>query len=692
VRYLSLFLVCVSACFAQSLDRAESLWRAHDYDGAKNEFEALVKANPKNANMRVRYAQLFYERFNPVDASKLYQEALEIDPKNAQAMLGLAQIMGDNYDPKANDLAAKALEADPRLYQAHELMAKVALEDDNHKKADEEADAALKINPDALEAIAIKASLDLLADKQSPWVAKLGNRGKGFETIAHFYMINRRYEECIDFYHKAIAATPDLWSAHSQLGVNLMRLGRNEEAKKELEIAYENHFRDAETSNSLTLIDSYKKFETFKTPTSILVFNKKEADVLRPYFQSEMLRAMATYEKKYQFKLPGPLQVEVYPDHDDFAVRTAGLPGIGGILGVTFNKVIAMDSPSGRPPGSFHWASTMWHEMSHAYVLTLTDEKVPRWFTEGLAVHEETTASGHADWGDRMTPDIINAIKDKKLMAVAEIDRGFVHPTYPSQVIVSYYQAGKICDFIAAKWGESKLLDMIHEFAKNKPTVDVIKDQLGMEPDAFDKEFLAMIDKETSKTVAGFQTWTKGVRELNQLMKDSKYDEAIAKGREIEGLYPDYVESGNVYDFVAEACLKKNDKACAMEELGRYSKIGGRDPGTMKQYAQLLVEAGKKKEAEAALERMNLIFPMDNELHERLGNLLMETGDSKDAVREFQVLVALHPIDVAGTHYNLAKAFQAAGQKDQAREEAVTALEAAPNFKPAQKLLLEVAQ
>jgi cellulose synthase operon protein C len=692
VRYLSLFLVCVSACFAQSLDRAESLWRAHDYDGAKNEFEALVKANPKNANMRVRYAQLFYERFNPVDASKLYQEALEIDPKNAQAMLGLAQIMGDNYDPKANDLAAKALEADPKLYQAHELMAKVALEDDNHKKADEEADAALKINPDALEAIAIKASLDLLADKQSPWVAKLGNRGKGFETIAHFYMINRRYEECIDFYHKAIAATPDLWSAHSQLGVNLMRLGRNEEAKKELEIAYENHFRDAETSNSLTLIDSYKKFETFKTPTSILVFNKKEADVLRPYFQSEMLRAMATYEKKYQFKLPGPLQVEVYPDHDDFAVRTAGLPGIGGILGVTFNKVIAMDSPSGRPPGSFHWASTMWHEMSHAYVLTLTDEKVPRWFTEGLAVHEETTASGHADWGDRMTPDIINAIKDKKLMAVAEIDRGFVHPTYPSQVIVSYYQAGKICDFIAAKWGESKLLDMIHEFAKNKPTVDVIKDQLGMEPDAFDKEFLAMIDKETSKTVAGFQTWTKGVRELNQLMKDSKYDEAIAKGREIEGLYPDYVESGNVYDFVAEACLKKNDKACAMEELGRYSKIGGRDPGTMKQYAQLLVEAGKKKEAEAALERMNLIFPMDNELHERLGNLLMETGDSKDAVREFQVLVALHPIDVAGTHYNLAKAFQAAGQKDQAREEAVTALEAAPNFKPAQKLLLEVAQ
>jgi cellulose synthase operon protein C len=50
----------------------------------------------------------------------------------------------------------------------------------------------------------------------------------------------------------------------------------------------------------------------------------------------------------------------------------------------------------------------------------------------------------------------------------------------------------------------------------------------------------------------------------------------------------------------------------------------------------------------------------------------------------------MHPIDAAGSHYNLAKAFQAAGRKDQAREEAITALEAAPSFKPAQKLLLEV--
>ena len=50
-----------------------------------------------------------------------------------------------------------------------------------------------------------------------------------------------------------------------------------------------------------------------------------------------MRSAIATYEKKYQLKLDRPVQVEVYPDHEDFAVRTLGMPGLGA-LGVTFGR------------------------------------------------------------------------------------------------------------------------------------------------------------------------------------------------------------------------------------------------------------------------------------------------------------------------------------------------------------------
>jgi len=62
------------------------------------------------------------------------------------------------------------------------------------------------------------------------------------------------------------------------------------------------------------------------------------------------------------------VRVEVYPDHEDFAVRTLGMPGLGA-LGVTFTSATygsssPWTSPSGRPPGSFHWASTLWHEMT----------------------------------------------------------------------------------------------------------------------------------------------------------------------------------------------------------------------------------------------------------------------------------------------------------------------------------------
>ena len=69
--------------------------------------------------------------------------------------------------------------------------------------------------------------------------------------------------------------------------------------------------------------------------------------------------------------------------------------------------------------------------MSHVFILTATNHRVPRWFTEGLAVHEETQAS--PEWGDRITPDIVVAIRDKKLLPVADLDRGFVRPEYPAR-------------------------------------------------------------------------------------------------------------------------------------------------------------------------------------------------------------------------------------------------------------------
>jgi tetratricopeptide (TPR) repeat protein len=672
--------------------RAEGYWGTEKYQEANNQFRLAVAESPESAPYRVRWGRLMHERFNNTDATNLFKEALEKDPKNAQAYYGLALVSADGFDSKAFEYVGKALELDPKLAEAHELKANLLLEDSEEGKAFTEADEALKISPAALDAMAVHAAIEVLADRSpDAWLAKIRdvnpNDGEGYALVAHHLVLNRRYEDGIQYYRKAIEVDPRLWLAHSQLGINLMRMGQEEEPRKQLEMSYVNGYRNEETVNSLRLLDSYKNFVTFKDDTTILKLQKKEAELLRPYFSAELKRIIATYDKKYKMKLPAPVQVEVYPDHEDFAVRTMGMPGLGA-LGVTFGEVIAMDSPSGRPPGEFHWASTLWHEMSHVYILTVTNHRVPRWFTEGLAVHEETEVS--PEWGDRMTPEIVVAIREKKLLPVAELDRGFIRPEYPTQVIVSYYQAGRICDYIKGRWGADKLLDMVHSFAQVKTTQEVIRQNLQVEPEEFDKQFLDWLDQDVGKTVANFDKWRTSLKDLAQQAKNKNYDEVLKQGEEVRQLYPDYVYPANPYEFMAEAHLAKGNKKGAAGILTDFEKMGGRDPRALKQLASLEEELGKPADAAATLDRLNYIYPVDEELHRHLGDLWFAQNNIKGAIREYGAVVAMQPLDKASAQYNLARAYLAAGQNDMAEEHLLLSLEAAPSFRPAQKLLLQL--
>lgn len=672
--------------------QAEGLWGLKQYKPAFDLFNKAIDAHPKDADLHIRLGRMLLEHWQPADAAESFGKALEIKPDYAPAVLGLAMVAEDGFEGKAAELAQKALKSDPKLYEAQELLARVALEDNNPQKAAAEAKKALDIYPEALNAMATLATIDWLDDKQSAWMDKALKinpmYGEGYERAAHFFIINRRYDEGIRLYRKAIELKPDLWSAHSQLGINLMRFGKDGEARQELEKSYDAGYKDAPTTNTLKLLDSYKNYKTYETPTTILRLHKKEAELLKPYFESELQRAIATYEKKYKFKLPAPVQVEVYPDHEDFAVRTMGMPGLGA-LGVTFGEVVAMDSPSARKPGTFHWDSTMWHELSHVYVLTMTKSRVPRWFTEGLAVYEET-GNGNPDWGDRLDPEAINAIKQKKLLPVSEIDRGFIHPTYPTQVVVSYFQAGKICNFIDQKWGYGKLLAMIKDFADLIPTPQVIEKEFQMKPEEFDRQFFAWLDEQTKSAVNGFDEWRKQLRDISEKVKAKNWDEVIKEGNAIRDVYADYVETGSVYEFLAEAYIAKGDKPKAIAQLERYSEVGGRNPATLKQLATLQTEAGNKQAAAKALERLNLIYLKDEEAHKKLGDLYLALNNPTGAAREFAAVIAGGTVDQAGAHFELAKAYQAAGKLDDARNEVLAALEVAPGFKPAQKLLLEL--
>ena len=687
------------ACFesltrsSDAYARAEGFWGLEEWQQANEQFRLATQPAASKPLYKVRWGMLLHERFNDSEAADLFREALSKDPSNAEAYDGLALVSAESFNGKAAAYASKAVELDPKLAQAHEVLADLSLANDDRDVAAAEADKAIAIASDSLDAFAIHAALELLADRSpDPWFAKIRainpNYGEGYAHVAHQLELHYRYQDAVTYYRKAVEADPRLWAAHSALGIELMRLGQDQEPYKELQLSYENSYRDAATVNSLRLLDSYKNFATTRDDATILKLNKTESDLLLPYLQSELHAILATYQQKYKMKLPGPVQVEVYPDHEDFAVRTMGMPGLGA-LGVTFGLVVAMDSPSARKPGDFNWGSTLWHEMSHVFILTATNFRVPRWFTEGLAVHEEGEHS--PEWKYQPTPEVLAAIRDKKLLPVTKLDRGFVYPDYPTQVLVSYFQAGTICDFIKAKWNDDKLLDMVHAYAQLKTTPQVIQQQLGLAPDEFDKQYLAWINQHYGAEAVHFDQWREQLKALFQAARQNKLDAVLQQGPAIVDLYPEYVGDASAYELIADAAQMKGDAKTEAAMLTAYVHQGGQMPPLLKRLAALQESAGQHAESAATLARLNYIYPVkDEELHRKLGDLLYAQKHYDGAILEYNALVASKPVDKAGAEFSLAQAYLGAGQKDKAEECVLAALETAPGYRPAQKLLLQL--
>jgi Flp pilus assembly protein TadD len=326
--------------------------------------------------------------------------------------------------------------------------------------------------------------------------------------------------------------------------------------------------------------------------------------------------------------------------------------------------------------------------MSHVFILSATNYRVPRWFTEGLAVHEEGQAN--PAWANRLTPEVVVAIRDKKLLPVAQLDRGFLFPEYPDQVIVSYWQAGSICDFIQQQWGADALMGMVHSFADKKTTPEAVEANLHVTPDAFDVRYRTWLDKQVSGTVADFDVWRAQLKALAQGSSAKDSEEAIRSAQAAIKLYPEYVEDANLYEFLANAEERRGNPSGARDALLSYQKEGGESPEALKKLASLQKQLGDAKGAAATLDGLNFIYPEDEGLHRELGTLWLSQGNAPGAVREFGAVIALKPLDMASAEFDLARAYMAEGDRGRAEESVLASLEAAPGFKPAQVLLLEL--
>jgi len=141
---------------------------------------------------------------------------------------------------------------------------------------------------------------------------------------------------------------------------------------------------------------------------------------------------------------------------------------------------------------------------------------------------------------------------------------------------------------------------------------------------------------------------------------------------------------------LADAEEGAGNTAAATDALLAWRKAGGWDPAGLRKLAAFQLAAGRRAEAIEVLDAVNYVDPLAPAGHAELGELLLAMNDGADALREYQVLLALAPLDTAAAHFGLARAYRATGDAPKARRHLLQSLETAPQFRPAQKLLLEM--
>jgi cellulose synthase operon protein C len=673
---------------ADQLFVALALRSADNYFDANETFKLIKRIDPQNAEAMVAWGDLLAYSTNEADAVLSYEDALAVDPNMPEALLGMARNITDDADTSDSEKAFKrALEVNPNSIEGHILEAAQQLDSEDYVKALASTDKVLAINPQSVQALSLVATVHYVRgetdefNKSVQKVLSINPQSSGlYYTIASSCVSLRLYKEAVSFAREAVRLNPRDWQSMSVLGVNLLRIGLEDEGIATLEKINKADPYDVPTLNSLRLTDSWKDFDVITTDHFRIKLNKKESGALKPYVTDLLEKAYKTLSAKYEFTPEGPIGFEMYPNHEDFAVRTLGLPGLGA-LGVCFGKLVVMDSPTARKPDEFNWGSTLWHEFTHVITLQMTDHRIPRWFSEGLSVYEERKA--YPGWGDDMKLQYLLAIKGKKLLPIADLNKGF----FDGRILVSYYQASLVADYIEGKWGFPAIRKMLMLYKAGKGTADVFKDGLNISLEAFDTEFLKWVDAKAASINP--DQYHKSFIEGTQALEDGDTDKAIKSLTSAVDMYPEYSDDANAYEPLIQAYVKKGDKKGAIDALNKFLTYSETSYPSYVLRSQLLEEAGDAAGAAKSMEGAMYVRPMELTGHEKLGVLLLQLKQYASAAREYETLLALNTTDRAGAYFHLAESKLGDGKKDEAYKNVMESLKIAPSYGPALALLLK---
>ena len=714
-RTMQLLLMAeVQSANARDYARAARAARAlGQFDEANSYFREAIAISPTDATIDTHWGELFLEKHQRGEAAKSFQAALKNQPDYGPAHLGLARALVEENPPAAERAARRALELNSSDVGVHLFLAELAIWEDKKQEARDAIANAQAINPHSLEAHALAAALayvdgDDAAYKNHVAAALKLNPGYGEayrvvgEVTARYY----RFEEAAEQARRAIAIDRDNARAQADLGAHLMRTGDERNARRALEASFRVDPYDAITFNLLELLDQLDTFQTITDGDLVIKLAPDEVAVMREYVPALAKQAFAALSKRWNFTPKGPILIEVFPRHDDFAVRTLGLPGMIGALGACFGRVVTMDSPKARPPGDFSWAATLWHEIAHVITLQLSNQRIPRWLSEGISEYEETRA--RPEWIRNMTVPFARAMEAGEVLKLRDLNSGFQDPR---TISLAYYQASLLVEHIVEKFGDQALRALVASFAEGIDTDEAIKRTLKTDMDALQASFDAYLaekftplrralnvpegfepDQPLEKLKAAAAQYPESYAvqmALGRALRQTDPAGAIEAYERAAKLVPMITGDESAYMQIVEVAMATGDKARAAQALDAMLRYDHTSLDAARQLVTLLDEKDKER-LRGALERVVSIDPFDAPSHSTLGRMALASGQTADAVRNFRVALAAGPIDRASAHADLAEGLLQAGDRVEAKRQALAALEIAPTYERAQDLLLKL--
>ncbi|MDE2872406.1 MAG: tetratricopeptide repeat protein [Gemmatimonadota bacterium] len=717
----------LSAAELTSVGRALVHLSRWDYEYAHDALRALdeaIAAGPLDHAARLAAAELFLERYDARQAADAFQAVLAENPAHPGALLGLARVARLEGGGNATETIEAALATNPGLPGARTLLARLRLLGGSREQALEQAERVLKVNAADLEALGTKAAILHLSGNDTGFRTVMAEIGTltAFPTeplivLSELSADHRKYGDALAFARQAVEADPESWAGWGLMGLNQVRLGRVEAGRANLETAFAGDPFNLWFKNTLDLLDTFSEYRTVETPNFRLVLHESEADLLGPYMEHVAERAWREMSARYGYAPAEPIRVEAYPRHADFSVRTVGLVGIGA-LGVSFGPALAMDSPAARDRGDFNWASTLWHEIAHSFHIGVSNSEVPRWFSEGLAVHEQRNAG--PGWGHQAGVSFVASLAAGELRPVSELDRGFSNPRHPGEVRDSYYQASLVFEVIEARHGFPAIVAMLHAYRDGATDEEAFRRALGVDLDDFDRDFEAFmrtrfaagirsVGAEPAEAagppggveVPGIATLEAAVARdpdrfaprmaLGQaLFRDGRGAEAAEHFEAALGLFPQYGGPRGAHWFLGRIREEQGDTAAAVAHYRGLLALNESHYDARVALAGLLGGGGDAAGAAEVLRQLAYIHPYEIADHERLAELLEVTGDLGGAVAARRAVLALRPVDRADAHYQVARLLHLNGERAAARSAVLAALELAPNFEEALDLLLEL--